>query len=128
MDEREEAIGRGKLCAGLLNIAVQLDDRADQRAVAPQREGIAIGVEQIGQRLQLVPLFLVVPGFPFARVSTLTRGLDLDEANQRLLDIDREIGPRAQFGQGFFANQRQRALGEADFQRESGKHLLDRVA
>lgn len=128
MDQRQEAIGRGELGARQLDIAVQLDDRADQRAVTPQRERIAVGVEQIGQRLELVPLVLIVPGLPLARVRALAGGLDFDETDQRLLDVDGEIGPGAQFGQGFLADQRQRAFRQADFQRECGKQLLKRIA
>ena len=76
-----------------------MNDRALQRVIAPQRETVAIGVEQIGQRLEFVPLFLVVPGLPPARIGPLARGLDLDEADQRFVNFHREVWPGPQLGQ-----------------------------
>ena len=59
-------------------------------AVAPQAECIAVGVDQVRQRLELVPLLLVVRIAELARVGAFARRLDLDEANQGFADRDRD--------------------------------------
>ena len=101
------AAGRGaaSLAPARLDVAVEMNDRADELAVAPQAERIAVGVEQVGKRLQLVPLFLVVRVVELARVGALAGRLDLDEADKRLADGDCEVGAGLQIGEAGLADQ-----------------------
>ena len=51
---------------------------------------VAVGVEQVRQRLQFLPLLLVVAA-ELARIGALARGLDLDESDQGVAEGDRVI-------------------------------------
>ena len=90
--------GRCELRARRFDVAFEMDDRAFELAVAPQAERVAVGVDQVRQRLELVPLLLVVRIVELARIGALARRLDLDEADERLADGDRIIRARLQVG------------------------------
>ncbi|WP_244499736.1 hypothetical protein [Tardiphaga robiniae] len=82
-----------------------MNHRTFDLAVAPQAEGVAVGVEQIGQRLQLVPLLLVVRVGELARIGALAGRLDLDEADECIADRDRVVGPGLEMGQRRLADE-----------------------
>ena len=52
------------------------------RAIAPEAEGIAVGVNQIREGLEHRPLLLVMRLVEAARISSLAGRFDLDEANE----------------------------------------------
>ena len=68
-------------------------------AVSPKAEGVAVGIDEIGEGLEFSPLLLVMPVLELRRVGALSRGLDLDETDQRAVSRDREIGTDHQVGQ-----------------------------
>jgi hypothetical protein len=76
-----------------------VNDGAFRLPVTPQAERIAIGVNQVRQRLEFVPLILVVLIFELAWIGALSRRLDLDETDQSFFDYDREVRPRFQLGE-----------------------------
>ena len=77
-DEWKQRRGRRQLHARTFNIAVEVDDRADKFAVAPQAKRVAIGVNQIRKRLELIPLLLIVQIIELARIGALAWGLDFN--------------------------------------------------
>lgn len=127
-EEGEQCVGRGERGAGCLDIPLQPDYRALQFAVAPEREGVAVGVEQVGQRFQLGPLVLVVGIVKPARIGALARRLDLDEADERIRARHGIVRPRADIGHPRFANEMQRMRRQAVKRREPGDERLQRAA
>ena len=57
-----------------------------QLTVSPETERVAIGVKQVGQRLQLLPLQPIVSITVTPRVRALPGRFHLDETYQRLAD------------------------------------------
>ena len=55
---------------------------AFELAVAPQAEGVSAGVDEVQQRLQLVPLSLVMWIFEATGIWTLAGSLDFDESHR----------------------------------------------
>jgi hypothetical protein len=55
-----QAWRRRKLRPSGLDVPLQVDDLAMKLAVAPEREGVAICVDEVRERLQLIPLCPVV--------------------------------------------------------------------
>ena len=88
----------GQFGTGGFDIAVERQDLAFEVAVAPQAEGVAVGIDQVREGLQLFPLFAVVLVGEAPRVRALARRLDLDEAHQRRVERDCVIGPCLQVG------------------------------
>jgi hypothetical protein len=82
-----------------------VNDLADQFAVAPQAEGIAIGIEQVGKRLQLIPLILVVRVREFPWIGALARRLDFNEADKGVADGDGIIRACLEMRKRRFANE-----------------------
>lgn len=64
----------------------------------PQAERIAIRVDQIRQRFELVPLGFVMGVFEASRVRPLAGGFDFDKADQQFGAQDGEVGSGLQFG------------------------------
>lgn len=115
VDQCQKAGGSLDRAAVDFDVARQLDDLTDQLPVAPQRKPIAIAIDQVRQRLQPLPLRLVVLVLETARVGTLARRLDLDKAHQRIVHRDRIVGPGFQVGERCFADhmhlRRRRSFG-----------------
>ncbi len=99
---------------------------AGEFAVAPKAEAVAVGIDEVGQGLELAPLRLVVRVGEFARVAALARRLDLDEADKRVVDADRVIRPRLQMRERRFADERQAARREVVERREFVEKPLKR--
>jgi hypothetical protein len=59
-DEREKARRRREARPGRLDVACKLEDLALQNPIAPQPEALPVGLEEVGQRLQLGPFPTVV--------------------------------------------------------------------
>ena len=95
---------RRQSLAGGLDVAVELDGRQRPLALAPQREGVAIGVDEVRDGLQLLPLILVV-ALEFGGVGALSRSLDLDEPDEGALAGDREVRSGHQIGEARFAHE-----------------------
>jgi hypothetical protein len=75
-----------------------MDDLSVQLTVMPEAESVAVGVDQVRERLQFCPLFGVVAFlFEFPRIGAFAGRLDLDEADQRVVDRDGEIGTALEF-------------------------------
>src|SRR6185312_4033975 len=73
-------------------ITVEMDDFSVQLTVMPEAERIAVGIDQVRERLELVPLLGVVAFlFELPRVCAFARRLDLDEANEGLVHRDRVV-------------------------------------
>ena len=81
-------------------------------AVAPEAESIAVGIDEVGQRLEFAPLPLVVRVGEFARVAAFAWRLDLHEADKRIGDANRVIRPRLQMRQRRLADERQSSRRE----------------
>jgi hypothetical protein len=62
---------RRKLCSGGLDVPLQVNDLAMELAVAPEREGVAVCVDEVGEGLQLTPLRPVVGVPESVRVGSL---------------------------------------------------------
>jgi hypothetical protein len=93
-EQREQRLRRRQRGARGFDIAFEADDLPLQLAVLPEAERIAVGVEDVRQRLELAPLLPVVLVRKPARIGTLARRLDLDEADQGVVDADRVVGTR----------------------------------
>ena len=108
LKEPKQFGGRGELVSAGGNIAVEPHD-AHRFPVPPKRERLAVGVEQVGKRLQLGPLALVVRIFELPRVSALPGRLHFNEPYQRLgfpgSYRDGEIGAGLSTGKRRFADQ-----------------------
>ena len=98
-EEALQAGGRPQACARGLHVAFEPDDLALEPAVAPQRERVSVGVDDVGQGLQLLPLPPVVLVPEPAGVGALARGLHLDVAGQGVPDLHGVIRPGPQRGQ-----------------------------
>ena len=92
-NQRQQPGGRAQLRTRAVDAAFELQDFADTFAIAPQRDRVAVCIDQVGQRLQLAPLVLVVRVSKGLWIGALAGRLDLDEADQRLARRDREVGP-----------------------------------
>ena len=102
-DEAQQFGRRGEACAGAFDVSDEANKRAFNLPVAPEAEAVAVGVKQVGQRLQFLPLLLVVAS-EAARVCALARRFDFDEADERLANGDGVIRARLELAQGRFAN------------------------
>lgn len=80
------------------HVAGEAQDRADDFTVAPEREAVAVGVQQVGQRAEALPLRLVVPIAEPTRIGALAGRLNLDEADQCLAHLDGEVRSRLEVG------------------------------
>ncbi|WP_308240298.1 hypothetical protein [Mesorhizobium sp. J428] len=102
-DEREQRVGRRELRARRGDVAVEVDDLSRKFAVLPQAERSSVGVEQIRQRPEFLPLRFVMSIGEASRIGTFARCLHLDEADKRLgspLDTARYGEIRAGSGAG----------------------------
>lgn len=81
-----------------------MNDLAGDLAIPPQAEGVAIGIDQVGERLQFAPLILVVRIVEPARISALAWSLDLDEANESIADGHGEIRTRLEGSESCLAD------------------------
>ncbi len=95
-EQPEQARGRAQRGAGTFDRAVQPDDLAMEVAILPEAEGIAVGVDQVRQQFEFLPLLLVVWVAEPARIGSLARRLQLDEPDQQVLIGYGEVGPRLQ--------------------------------
>lgn len=87
MDKCEQAVRRRQLRTRFLDIADEPDDRPLPFAVAPQGEGVAVRVEEVGQPLELAPLRLVVLVLELLGIGALAGCLELDEAGEALFTV-----------------------------------------
>jgi hypothetical protein len=67
-------------------------------AAPPEAELIAIRVDQIGKRLEFLPLLLVVTVLEPAGIGTLAGSLDFDEPDERVLHGDRVVRAHLELG------------------------------
>ena len=104
-EQRQQFRRRRQRLAGGLDITVQGHDRHRKLAVPPQAEGVAVSVNQVGQRLELLPLRLVVFVLEPGRVGALARRFHFDEADQCGLAGDCEVRADHQVGQPCLADQ-----------------------
>ncbi len=117
------------------DVAVQPDDLADPFAVAPQTEGVAVRVDQVGKRLELLPLGAVMGfGAESGGVGALARRLDLDKADQGALAGHGEVGPDHQVRQlrladqlGIVRGQPRQARDGLDQRHQRGPQLVFRL-
>jgi hypothetical protein len=65
-------------------------------AILPEAEGVAVGVDQVRQQFEFLPLLLVVWVAEPARIGSLAWRLQLDEPDQQVLLGYGEVGPRLQ--------------------------------
>ena len=79
--------------AGRLDIAMKPDDRAGVLTAPTEAELVAVGIEEVRQRLQLLPLRLVVRVTELPRIGPLARGLDLNEPDEHPTGGHRVVGP-----------------------------------
>lgn len=117
-DERAQRLRRHQLRAGGFDVAFEQDDFRGEFAIAPKAEPVAVGIDEIGQGFEFAPLRLVVQVGEFAGVTAFAGGLDLDEANKRIIDADRVIRPRLQMRERRFADERQAGWSEVVERRE----------
>jgi hypothetical protein len=108
-DERKQRGGRCQFHARSLDVAFKVDNRAGWLSITPQAECVAIRVNKIWKRLELVPLLLVMGVVELAWVGALARRLDFDEANKRIVHGSGEIRTRFQASKGRFADKLDRA-------------------
>jgi len=80
-DQHYQRGRRGEVLAGRLDIALKMDHLGFERAVAPEAESVAVGIDQVRQGPKLLPLLLIVPVLKASRIGTLAWRLDLDEAD-----------------------------------------------
>ena len=108
------------------DVAFEQDDFRRRVRRSPQAEPVAVGIDEIGQGLELGPLRLVVGIGEFPGIATLSRRFHLDEADQRVVDADRIIRPGLQMRKRRFADKRQAARREAIEGRQVLAQLLKR--
>ena len=112
-DERQQRGGAGKLCARALDITVQTDDIARKLSIAPKAERVAVCVDQVRQRLELIPLLFVVRIIEFAWIGAFARSLYLNETHQSVADGDGEVRTGFQRGERGFSDETHRSGGQA---------------
>ena len=78
---------------GARDVALEPDDRSREISATPERELIAVGVEQVRNRLELRPLLFVMTITEAARIGSLPRRLHFDEADEGALHGDGIVGP-----------------------------------
>jgi hypothetical protein len=98
IEESEQGGGRGQLRTRRLHVALQVHD-LDLLSIPPQAEAVAVGVDEVGQRLELPPLASVVGVFEAARVGALARRLHLNESDERVVAGDGKVGPGSEISQ-----------------------------
>ena len=81
------------------HVARERDHLPPELTVAPQAERVAVGIDEVGERLELLPLRLVVPIREPPWIGAFPGSLDLDETDKCVLDGDSVIGPRFEIGQ-----------------------------
>ena len=91
-----------ELLARRLDIAIELDDVAFQRAVPPEAEGVAVGINQVRQGPELLLLLPIVPILETPRIGALAGRLDLDEAHQSVVEGYSVVGTRLEVGKRKF--------------------------
>ncbi|HEX4131109.1 MAG TPA: hypothetical protein VHZ24_13800 [Pirellulales bacterium] len=106
---------------------MQLDDLADKLAVLPNAERIAVGVQQVGKRLQLFPLLLVVASIA-AWVGALAWRFHLHVADKHVSQRDGVIGPSLEHRQRRLADRRNPLSFEAKEFREVAEEPFERGA
>jgi len=94
----------GEVAARSFDVAPEAHDVANDLAAAPETELVAVGIDQVRQRLQPCPLLFVVPVAKAPRVGALARCLDLDEAGQRIGDHDSVVGAGLQVAERRFGD------------------------
>jgi hypothetical protein len=99
-----QARGRRELGAGGADVAVQGEQLADEFAVLPEAESIAVGEEDIGEGEQLPALVPVVRGGKAAWIGTLAGGFELDEAGESAGDGDGVVRTEAEVGESGLAD------------------------
>ncbi len=82
-------------------------------AVAPQAERVAIGIDQIGKRLQFDPLLLIVRIVEVPWIGTFAGCLHFDEPDKRIRYGDCEIGACLHFSESRLANEVDGANGQS---------------
>jgi len=123
IEPRDEFGRGGEFRSRRFDIALQLYDGADEFAVLPKAKRVAVGVQQVGERLQLLLLFLVVP-FVASWIGAFTGRLDFDEAHEHVSQCDGVIGSTLERGKRRFADRREPLSFEAAKFREIGEELF----
>lgn len=127
VEPRDEFRRGGKLRSRLLDVAFKLNDRSDEFAVLPEAETIAISVQQVGERLQPLPLLFVLP-FVLAWVGPFAGGLDFDIADERFSQRDGVVGPRLEVRKRRFSDGDQPVSFEAADLGQVGEEAFERGA
>ena len=112
-EQRYEAVRRGQLVAGGLDIALHVNHRSHKLSIPPEAEAIAVRVDQVGEGLELRPLLLVVRVLEAARIGPLAGCLDLDEADEGVCASDGVVRPRLEIGKRGFANRHDSAARQS---------------
>src|SRR5262245_16262443 len=101
-----------------------MDNRAFKLAVPPQAECVTVSVDEVRKRFQLAPLVLVVWIVEVAWVSALAWRLDLDEADEGLVDGHGEVRTRFYLRERGFSDKMDRADRQAaDFSQMSNERF-----
>ncbi|WP_422292192.1 hypothetical protein, partial [Candidatus Binatus sp.] len=101
-----------KFVAGRLNVSDQTYDRTNKLSVLPKTERVTVRIDDIGQRLKLFPLRLVVRVFEFSRVGALAGRFQLNKSNKRVVNSDRIVGTSLQIANRRFSHRSYRTLGK----------------
>lgn len=125
LEETEQA-GRGlEPGAGGFDVAEECDDGIHEFAVLPKAEGIAVGVEEVRQGMELLPLRLVVRVFEFAGVRAFAGGLEFDEADKRSVNRNCVVGTGLQSGERRLADRSEFRPRDMDQLRKVREQPLD---
>jgi hypothetical protein len=119
---------RGQCWPGSLDVAAQPDNVALQLAVAPDRKGIAVGVDEVRQGFEFSPLHPVVFVLETSRVSALAGRFDFDKTNQRATYCHRVVGAGPQRGEPGFANDYNVTSPKEQKSRQISDQLFERRA
>ena len=112
----EEIVKPGDECrrgrefsARRFNVAVQFYNGADEFAILPEAKRVAVRVQQVGQRLQLLSLLLVV-ALVLARVGAFVGRFDFHEPDEHVSERDGVVRPGLERGESI---RRRRRTGRA---------------
>ena len=90
----------------------------------PETKIISICVNDIGKRLEFVPLLLVMRIFELSRISPFSRGFNFYETDEGLMDRNRVIGASLELSQKGFTDKSYSVRWEVAETSDIGEQLL----
>ena len=125
LEQAQQARRRLKFVARRFDVSDQREHRIHQLPVLPKAERIPIRVDQIGKRVEFLPLRFVMRVFELPWIGALARRFQFNESHQRLVNGNGVVGARLQVADRGFAHGSDSGLGEAGKLRQVREQLLE---